>query len=250
VKKILFVTLLTVISSFAYAEDRTITICSYEWAPHHGKAMNNGGYTAEIIKAIFEPQGYQIEKLFLPWKRALIYAKEGKKCDAITEIYFNEERLEDYWFGSPYSVHEVYTVGLKSLPLKDYDDLTELEDYVIGHNRGGSLSKAFDAADFLQKKKVNGYKEGIEKLLYRQIDLFVSAKSVALYEGHQMGGLDKIRMIGKPLQRQHVHMAFSKNSPQNLIRMQHYNEGLFSLLRSGEYDRIMQRHAFKLTEFR
>ena len=87
--------------------------------------------------------------MFLPWKRAQIYAKQGKMCDAITEIYFNEERLNHYWFGAPYSVHEVYLVALKTHPVKNYYSLRELSNYVIGHNRGGSLSKEFDAAENL-----------------------------------------------------------------------------------------------------
>mgnify|MGYP001247861831 CR=1 FL=1 len=71
-----------------WAEDKNVSLCSYEWPPHHGKTLKNGGYTAEIIKQIFEPQGYKIKKEFYPWKRAQKYATEGKVCNAITEIYF------------------------------------------------------------------------------------------------------------------------------------------------------------------
>jgi len=244
-KKIIFIFLLTSMTSLAYADDKTITICSFEWPPHHGTTLTNGGYTAELIRGVFEPQGYKIVKKFLPWKRAQSYAIKGQKCDAITEIGFNEERSEHYWFGAPYTVHEVYTIGLNSFPLKSYESLKELEGYVIGHNRGGSFSKAFDAADFLHKKETNGYKTGVEMLLHKRLDLFVSAKSVALYEAKKMGRLNEVRTIGKPLQRQYIHMAFSKSNPKNLIRMQHYNEGLFALLRSGKYDEIMKRHGFK-----
>ncbi|MFC1749146.1 substrate-binding periplasmic protein [Pseudomonadota bacterium] len=240
-KVVLFITLLAM-SSLVCGKDKSITICSYEWPPHHGSQLKNEGYTADIIKEIFEPQGYTVNKLFLPWKRAQMYAKKGEMCDAITEIYFNEERLNHYWYGTPYSVHEVYVIGLKSHSVKDYDSLRELKAYTFGHNRGGSLSREFDAADYLHKQEANGYANGINLLLNKRIDFFISARSVALYEAEKLGGRDKIRTVGKPLQRQFVHMAFSKTNPDNLHRLQDYNEGLFMLLRSGRYEKIMKEH--------
>ena len=58
---IFFVFSLIVTPSFAHAEGKQISLCSYEWPPHHGKMLKNEGYTAEIIKQIFEPQGYKIK---------------------------------------------------------------------------------------------------------------------------------------------------------------------------------------------
>ncbi|WP_172838872.1 substrate-binding periplasmic protein [Solemya velesiana gill symbiont] len=241
-KRILFTILLLMVSILSYAQDKTITICSYEWPPHHGTTMMNEGYTAQIIREIFETRGYRVNKMFLPWARAQSYAKEGKKCDAITEIYFNEPRLEFYWYGMPYTVHEVYLIGLKTNPENDYDSLRDLAQYIFGHNRAGSLSKEFDAADFLQKQETDGYKNGIEMLLNNRIYFFVSAKSVAFYEAGKLGGRDKIKTVDEPLQRQYVHMAFSKKNPDNLFRLQDYNEGLYMLLRSGRYKEIMREH--------
>lgn len=241
-KNTLSILLLLAITSLAYAQEKSITICSFEWPPHHGAELKNGGYTAQIIREIFEPRGYRVEKLFLPWKRAQLYAKEGKMCDAITEIYFNRERLNHYWFGAPYSVHEIYTIGLKSHPLEGYTSLRELTPYTIGHNRGGSLSKEFDAADFLDKQETNGYRNGIDMLLRGRLDLFVSARSVAFHEAGLLGQREKIRTVGEALQRQPVHMAFSRSNRDNLLRMQDYNEGLFQLLKSGRYAEIMREH--------
>jgi len=231
--------------SVSYAEDKTITICSFEWPPHHGTKLKNGGYTADIIRGIFEPQGYKINTLFLPWQRAQSFAKEGKECDAITEIYFNNERLQWYWYGAPYVVHKVYVIALKSHPVKEYNSLRDLAKYSFGHNRGGSLAKAFDAADYLTKIETMGYASGVKMLLKRRIDFFVSAWSVALYEAQKLGEQDKIHPIGSPLQQQYVHMAFSKKNPKNLLRLQDYNQGLFSLMESGRYHEIMKSHGVK-----
>ena len=241
-KKVVLVIIFLAMASPSFGKDKSVTICSFEWPPHHGKELHDEGYTADIIKEIFEPQGYKVKKMFLPWRRAQIFAKAGKQCDAITEIYFNKERLNYYWFGSPYSVHEVYVIGLKSHPIKDYTSLRDLKKYIIGHNRGASLSKEFDGANYLRKQETNGYGKGINLLLKKRIVFFISAKSVAFYEADKLGGRDKIQTVGKPLQRQYVHMAFSKKNPDNLLRMQDYNEGLFLLHKSGRYREIMKKH--------
>jgi len=227
------------------AHGKSITICSYEWPPHHGTELQDEGYTADIIRAIFEPQGYTVTKTFLPWARAQLYAQEGKNCDAITEIYFNQERLKHYWFGAPYSVHEVYVIGLKSHSVEDYRSLRDLTGYTFGHNRGGSLSEEFDAADYLHKQEADGYRNGIELLLKKRIDFFISARSVAFYEAAKLGQRDKIRAVGEPLERQYVHMAFSRKNPANLLRLQDYNTGLFLLLKSGKYAEIMKKHGLE-----
>ncbi|MET0088014.1 MAG: transporter substrate-binding domain-containing protein [Sedimenticola sp.] len=240
-KVVLFIFMLGM-ASIACAQEKTITICSYEWPPHHGTGLMNEGYTAQIITEIFEPRGYKIDKLFLPWARAQEYAKEGEKCDAITEIYFNKPRLEFYWYGAPYAVHEVYMIGLVSNPVTDYGSLHDLAEYTIGHNRAGSLSKEFDAADYLKKQETDGYRNGIEMLLNNRIDFFVSARSVAFYEAGKLGGRGKIKTVGEPLQRQYVHMAFSKKNPDNLLRLQDYNEGMYMLQRTGRYKEILEAH--------
>lgn len=232
-------------TSVSYGEEKTITICSFEWPPHHGTTLKNGGYTADIIRGVFEPQGYKINKLFLPWQRAQSLAKEGKECDAITEIYFNDERLQWYWYGAPYSLHKVQIIGLKSHPIKNYNSLRELVNYSFGYNRGGSLSEKFDTADYLTKIETMGYESGLKMLFKKRIDFFVSDWSVALYETQKIGQQDKIQRIGPPLQQQFVHMAFSKKNPKNLQRMQDYNQGLFLLLESGKYNEIMKIHGFK-----
>jgi polar amino acid transport system substrate-binding protein len=241
--KTIVIALICILFSLSvHAEDKKISICSFDWPPHHSPKLINEGYTADIIKAIFEPQGYKITKTFLPWNRAQTWAKEGKKCDAITEIYLNKERLNYYWYGAPYSIHEVYLITLKSNPLKNYTTLKELVEYKFGYNMGGSLSKEFDSADYLTKIPTKGYNNGIKMLLAGRFDFFVSPKSVAYYEAKKDGRLREIHTIGKPLGRQPVYMAFSKSNAENVTRIQDYNRGLFLLFKTGEYFKIVQDH--------
>ena len=40
-----FIVLLALVTISVYAKDKTISICSYEWPPHHGSTLKDGGYT-------------------------------------------------------------------------------------------------------------------------------------------------------------------------------------------------------------
>jgi polar amino acid transport system substrate-binding protein len=226
------------------AENKTISICSFEWPPHHSATVKNGGYTAELIQAIFKPKGYKIKKKFLPWKRAQVWAAEGKECDAITEIYLNTERLEIFWYGAPYSIHEVYVIALKSHPVKAYNRLQDLAGLTFGHNSGASLSKEFDSAVYITKFETKGYNVGIRMLLAKRFDFYVSARSVAFHEAQKIGQVNKIHAIGEPLKRQLVYMAFSMVNSKNIERMQDYNQGLYLIQRNGTYASIMKKHGF------
>ena len=73
-------------SNYSYAGNKNNSLCSYEWPPHHGKSLKNGGYTAEIIRQIFEPQGYNVKKNFYPWKRAQKNAIDGKSVKSMLGI--------------------------------------------------------------------------------------------------------------------------------------------------------------------
>jgi polar amino acid transport system substrate-binding protein len=243
-RKFIMLILTILFTMSLYAKDKTISICSFEWPPHHGTTLKDGGYTADLIKAIFKPQGYLIKKIFLPWKRAQAWAIAGKECDAITEIYLSRKRLEIFWYGSPYAVHDVILIALKSNPVKNYQNLRELKGLAFGHNSGGSLSDEFDSADYITKFETKGYENGIKMLLAKRFDFYVSARSVALYEAKKMGQLDKIHTIGKSMKSQPVYMAFSRANVNNIERLRDYNKGLFLILRNGKYSKIMKKHGF------
>ncbi len=226
---------------FIRPSNKIISIVSYDWVPFHSNSLPDGGFTADLIREIFEPQGYTIIKTFYPWKRAQILAQKGEQYNAITEIYFNEERLKYYWFGAPYATQVVFFIALKNHPVETYNELIDLKNYKVGINRGASHGKKFDNA-LLNKLEVNTYKQGIQMLISGRIDFFVSSRSVAFYEARILGKEALIKTMGKPINYQYLHMAFSKNDPENLFRMQDYNAGLFKLHNNGRYKELLIKH--------
>ena len=87
----------------------------------------------------------------------------------------------------------------------------------------------FKERTYKRNEVPNGYENGLKLLSKKRIYFFISARSVALFEAQKLGIQNYIHTVGKPLKRAYVHMAFSKKDPDNLIRLQHYNEGLFLL---------------------
>ena len=63
---LLIVLLLT--SYLAVAEK--ITLANGEWAPYLSENLKHYGYISRIVKEAFEEEGYEVEYVFLPWKRS------------------------------------------------------------------------------------------------------------------------------------------------------------------------------------
>lgn len=220
---------------------KKISIASYDWVPFHSNRLPNGGFTADLIREIFEPQGYEVEKTFYPWERAQHLVQKGDEYNAITEIYFTQERLKHYWYGSAYATQEVYLIAIKEHPIDSYESLEDLKEYQFGINRGASHGSEFDNTP-LKKIEVKSYGQGIEMIILGRIDFFVSSKSVAFYEARLQGKEGQIKTIGKPIKKQYLHMAFSKKDPDNYFRMEDYNIGLFNLHTSGRYQELLRKH--------
>ena len=61
------------------------------------------GFDFEVATAAFELLGYEVDIEFLPWKRALAYARLGKVAGILTCAY-TKERAEFMAFSDPISV--------------------------------------------------------------------------------------------------------------------------------------------------
>jgi ABC-type amino acid transport substrate-binding protein len=73
--KILF---LTLISLNSFAEDKVLTFASDPYCPWNCDDPVNKGIAVDILKAIFEPKGYKVEYINMPWTNALKNVRQGK----------------------------------------------------------------------------------------------------------------------------------------------------------------------------
>ena len=66
-----------------FSGDNTIKVRADAWPPFNdAPASDHPGYVVEMLKAIFEPQGYKIDYQTMPWTRALVEVEAGR-VDAV-----------------------------------------------------------------------------------------------------------------------------------------------------------------------
>ena len=222
----------------------TITISTLEYAPWAGKDLKFNGFVNHVITEAFQRKGYSVKFAYLPWKRAVIEAKNGK-YSALSYVYLSKDREKEFYLSDPISEEKIVFFHLKSNPIKDWSTLDDLKNYQFGATRGYTYTKEFWQAVESKRLKVDvadSDKQNFMKLFLGRIDIFpsglVNGFSFLKKEFHT----SKSRLISyhpKPLSKTTGHLAFtkSKKNSENLRLI--FNQGIAELKQEGLYDKFV-----------
>jgi polar amino acid transport system substrate-binding protein len=223
--------------------EEIITISTLEYAPWTGKNLKNNGFVNHVITDAFQRKGYTVRYTYLPWKRAVTEAKNGK-YSALSYVYWSTDREKEFFFSDPISEEKIVFFHLKSNPIKDWKTLVDLKNYKFGATRGYTYTKSFwDAANTkrLMVDVTNSDLQNFKKLLAGRIDIFpsglVNGNSI-LQKEFDVSQSDLLSFHPKPLSKTTGHLAFtrSRKNSENLLRI--FNQGLAELKKEGLYDKF------------
>ncbi len=243
----LFALILLSLSLHINAAEKTVTLCTLDnWPPYVGQDLPKHGYAVQIVDEAFALQGYQVIRRWLPWKRVVVEAKEGERCNGASEIYHTKERENWLRYSNPYGAVRMVIFAKKSRNLS-YEKIADLAPYKVGLLRGTAISDEFEHADFLNKTEVNTHKQGVEMLYVNRLDLLASEEmSVKNFinssKSHYNINNDEIEVLEPELNINRFHLGFSKKDKSNIARISAFNIGLDKLKASGRYEAILQEH--------
>ena len=243
-KTFILLTMLTLISHYAFAQDKKITVVSCNWEPHFGEKLENGGYFTEIVTESFKRGGYSAEAKFLPWKRALETSKNGK-YEVLFGAYYSEERTKHFKYSDMIADETLCFFSKKGRGIK-YKSLKDLAPYKIGFLRGSTYGKDFDEADYLKKDPVTNNELNVKKLMKGRIDLVLSSKVsfLSLINTDFPKFKGQVEIADPPLQVSNMYIAVSKKVPGYEKMIEDFNKGLKLLKEDGSFDKIMKKHGF------
>lgn len=220
-----------------------ITLATTEWPPHYSQKVENGGYVSEISREAFRRGGYELEIVFVPWKRALEGAKRGK-YDGVMGIYITPERTHVFEFTDPiWQTRLVFITRADSNLPETYSSYEELTAVTIGVPRGYLLPKELEEAE-LNFEFSDGDEQNLLKLLKRRIDLILDYGNVAYYlintkhPEHQ----GKIRTILPPVNITPFYNVISKKKARSEEIVVAFNRGLVSMNEDGTFEAILTKH--------
>mgnify|MGYP000503449844 FL=1 len=243
----LFALMLLSLSLHINAADKTVSLCTMEnWHPYVGQSLPNNGYAAQIVDEAFALQGYKVIRHWMPWKRVVVEAKQGERCNAASEIYHTKKRENWLKYSNPYAAARMVIFTKKNRNFS-FENITDLATYKIGLIRGTAISAEFDQASFLNKKEVNTLKQGMEMLYANRLDFYVTAEMSAKYfinnsNSHYNKNNEALVALEPELNIHQLHLGFSIKNKGNIVRMNAFNLGLDRLKASGRYDAILREH--------
>jgi polar amino acid transport system substrate-binding protein len=247
--KLIFCISIMLFSSFSVAEEKIVNLAINIWTPFASPELENNGPLAEVSSTAFSRVGYKTTLEFLPWKRALSDAAEGR-YDGLMGAYFNEERAKLFLY-SRNIIGKAETGIITNIDSEiTFNQLTDLSSYKIGLLRGIEISEEFSQ----HKSQLNLVTITTEASLIRmlrggRVDMLAGSKQVIfakyqnLYPGQVPG--ENLKMIGNPLDEGLMFMAFSRKMPNGEKVRDDFDRGFKMILDDGTYDRIMKKHGLQ-----
>lgn len=217
-----------------------ITIAADEWCPINcnpaAAKFGNAGYGIgiDLAKAIFEPMGYTVRYVVMPWSRALELVRQGK-VDAVVGASVSDEPTLIFPNSAIYPISDdFYVLKDASFTFKDISSLKGhrlgvIKDYGYNEIISNYIKSVHHVSGAVQETTgEDALRQNIEKLLAARIDVLVESRPVMDYTLKKMGMQDKIRWVGS-IPNNNVYLGFSPALQQSAQLARLFDKGIKEL---------------------
>jgi polar amino acid transport system substrate-binding protein len=202
------------------------------------------GIHPEMISAVADQQGFDVEFYRLPWKRILSMIENGE-LDAVSFIggYRNSHDATWFYGGNALTINGFYLMTLNDRKdIKYKGDLGVLKPLKIVSLRGYHFLEwernILNLQDRLDVVEVDT-KEQMEQMLLRgRVDVAVVMRSTL--EKKRRGNLNDFRVVSRPLNSVYVYLGFSKHNFEFPV-VEKFGDAMREFQNTTEFSRI-QKH--------
>lgn len=245
-KSILLVVIL--ISTGLSANAKEIKMASGDWCPyvcdptlHKGKM----GYLPDIVKIIFEKEGYTFKMHYLPFARVVDATKRGDYV-AIPGVYKSD--VPDFIFAStPQGLggNEIYVLKENSWKYKGLSSLKDLKgkigitnDYTYGKKIDKFIKTNSEIFNTLSGEDPQG--RNMKMLATKRVVAWIEDVQVAKFNISKEGLTTKILSAGQVGEELPVYVGFSpKNAEESKKYAKLVEDGIKELRKSGKLKEIL-----------
>jgi len=224
----------------AYSEETAVLACN-EFPPYKMQNSSSGllGFDVEFLNEAFSRVGVKPEFLYMPWKRALESAKEGK-VHGICSCSKTSNRESYLTFSEPLGKA---SSGLFSLAERNFPKLKTLEEVgaqSIGTITGYNLNKKLRAAKLQNTIELDSERQGLRMLLKGRIDYYYSYEAPTRYYLASLNMAEQVQY--QELAFTNYFACFSKKAAGTEELLKKFNIGLSEIKANGTYDRILKKY--------
>ncbi|MGM0609050.1 MAG: substrate-binding periplasmic protein [Candidatus Muiribacteriota bacterium] len=220
----------------------TITLATLNWEPFYGESLSEQGFFTALSREAFKRAGYNLKVEFLPWKRALEMAREGK-YDGNLGAYFSNDRADTFYFTDPIAQNEEAFIQNKGRGIK-FKNLEYLKQFKIGALRGGAQTAELREKGF-DFEVVSDDILNIKKLHAQRVDLILMGKQQFLYLLETNKQLKNYKnsfdILEPPYKTFNLYCTITKKRSNGEKIVKKVNSSLESMKEDGTYNKILKR---------
>jgi polar amino acid transport system substrate-binding protein len=220
-----------------------------DFPPYFDQTMSGQGAIAVVFKAAMAAEGVDVEYDFLPWARALEYAKDGtsKGSPGWTKT---PEREPDFLFSEPFvnCVDGVFFLKSKPVVFSSVADFQGLRIGVINQLTYGKEFAEAQSRNEFKTEVAPASANLLKMLLLGRVDAVILNRSVAAQEMHAIPAADveRIGSADTPFLIKPWRLAVGKRNPEAQKIINTFNAGFVKIKRNGTYQRLMSDPAYGL----
>jgi polar amino acid transport system substrate-binding protein len=241
----------------ADAENRILICGWYHWDPYQYNLVDKDykhltGLDVQLIRAVSEQMGYEVQYDEVNWKQHQLDVKEGKRHIA-AGAFKNDERATYSYFSAPYrtetDVLYVRPRDASSFQFRNTEELLNLftkksvrlgivDGFYYGPIVKGYLEDPVNASKII---KVGNEVANFQNLINEKIDAFIIDRLVAATLAWRHGWQTQVAEIPTPVYAANIHVMFSKKSTTPEL-VAEFDRNLAEIRRNGKYSRIVREY--------
>ena len=229
--------LVTILTSCTQKTEKIRIATDATWPPFehvNEQTKEIEGFDIDLIKAIAEKEGLDIEILNVAWDPLLAGVAQCQYDAAISSVSITPERAEEMLFSDPYfQVGQLVTVGIDNTDIKSKDDLA---GKVAGAQIGTTGSFAIEDIDGATLKTYDDIGLAFQDLINGQIDAVVADNPLAY--GYIGKNPDKLKTVGDVFTSEDIGIAVCKSKPELLKQI---NSGLKAVKAEGLIEQLIDK---------
>ncbi len=234
--------ILTLSALLSPARGADVQLMSTDFPPYFAAGLPNGGPLTEIVTEAFAKVGHEANIQFVPWARAMEYAKDGK-VDGLHGGWHSKERETWFVFSEPLPGNELVFYKRRGSKPDAFTSYEKLKQFTIGVVKAYRNPAAFETAG-LQTDVANSDQTNLRKLANHRVDLVLIDRGLAEYllKTELPEYRDQLEALEPSVETLPIHILISRKKDGHLKLVDDFNRGLGRLVAQGKLSRILEKH--------
>lgn len=226
---------------------QTLVIAADEWCPYNcASGSAEPGFVIEILRAVYEPQGYTVDYQVIPWSRAVADGAKGR-FDAVVGATYEE--AAGFVFPDEPVGHVANDFFIRRGDVWRYTGVKSLQGVRLGVIRGYEYSGVIDPYLAGQGMPAVQWAHGDEaletnlrKLVSDRLDAVMDERNVVFFTAKKLGLREQIAYAGSDGDYDPIFVAFSPARDDAADLAARFDQGLRAMRADGRLKAILDRY--------